>query len=183
MYKSSSFTFLFKYIIPGANILVVIFLLTLFFGNENTVEADFYIRQPMLLFMLASCATTILFIKIQSAEATEEHILVKIPFSPTKIIQYEDIEWVYQIALLSPSLTVVKYKDKITKKHHWFLITSVELNDFGLGKDNEMTQFIRSQIMLANPNYKKENEPNKWKPMIIVFGTLFLAQIILFNIF
>jgi hypothetical protein len=177
MHKSSVFTFFFKYLIPAGAIFSVIAMFPHNF-NDAIEGGGFYI-QPLVLISLTATATSILFIKLQFAEASKEHVLVKIPFNANKKIQYEDIEWVYQVALFNPALTVIKYKDIITKRHHTFFIASGEMQAFGYLKENQMTMFIRNQIIEANPNYKKENEPNKWKPMIIVYGIFIIAQFLL----
>ncbi len=181
MHKSSVFTFFFKYLIPVGAIFSVIVTLPHNF-NDTMTGGGFYI-QPLVMFALVAAVTSILFIKLQFAEANKEYILLKIPFSANKKIQYEDIEWVYQVALLSPALTVIKYKDIITKRHHTFFIASGEMQAFGYLKDNGMTKFVRNQIIEAKPDYKKEHEPNKWKPMVILYGIFIIAQFLLFNAF
>ncbi|NQX99403.1 MAG: hypothetical protein HRT73_16220, partial [Flavobacteriales bacterium] len=178
---SSIFTIFLKYLIPAGAILSVI--VTLSHDFNETIAGDGFDIQSVVLFGLAAAATSILFVKLQFAEANKEHILLKIPFSANKKIQYEDIEWVYQVALLNPALTVIKYKDIITKRHHTFFIASGEMQVFGYLKDNEMTKFVRNQIIEAKPDYKKENEPNKWKPMVILYGIFIIAQLLLFNAF
>lgn len=180
MHKSSPFTFIFKYLIPIGAIYSTIAVIP-HNSNEAITGGGFYI-QPLILFGLAAATTSILLIKLKFAEATKEHILIKVPFGTNKKILYDDIEWVYQVALLTPDITVIKYKDNITKSYHTFFIAANELQAFGYLKENQMTQFIRNQIVEAKPNYKKENEPNKWKPMIIIYSIFLIAQFLLFNI-
>ena len=180
IHKSSPFTFFFKYLIPIAAIFSAVAVIPHNF-DEAITGGGFYI-QPLVLFGLAAAATSILLIKLKFAEATKEHILIKVPLGTNKKIKYEDIEWVYQVALLTPDITVIKYKDNITKSYHTFFIAANELQAFGYLKENQMTKFIRNQIIEASPNYKKEKEPNRWRPMIIIYSIFIIAQVLLYSV-
>jgi hypothetical protein len=179
MRKSSAFTFLYKYIFPIGNIVFLIFMFSFFFDNQQSNFLDRY----FLIFFLAGSTTFIFLIKLQAVEASDEHLLIKIPFKPNIIVQYEDIEWVYQVAMLSPSTVSLKYKDIITKESRTILIMDGEIKGFGFAVDSEMIKFLRNKITEANPNYNKKNEPNKWKPMLIIYASFFLLQIIIFSSF
>lgn len=114
-------------------------------------------------------------VKLRIAKATQEQLEIK-TLRGTISIQYRDIEWVYQPAMINPVLISLKYNDEETGWTKKILIMpsqSSQMFKFNWFGEVEMTKFIREQAMASNPDYSKELEPSRWIP----FGLIFLTGI------
>ncbi|WP_151999971.1 MULTISPECIES: hypothetical protein [unclassified Imperialibacter] len=103
-------------------------------------------------------------------------------------IPYESILYIYQIALISPTMIGIKYIDEETgerKKFYTLASWSSQLatfNFYGL-KDVELVEFVRRKIKSVNPGYDESNEPTKWAPvgymMLAIVVSIILGNLIL----
>lgn len=128
----------------------------------------------------------VVYLKTKKIQVNENNILIK-KFNKEKILDYKDIEWIFEFISSEiennqelDRLIIIKYKDNKTGKSDFILVTP----GFDKGKDgyepkrNSGTyKYIKEQILKFNPSYKKEDEPSKWQ--IIGFIILSLVPFIL----
>lgn len=115
----------------------------------------------------------ILMSRLRSIEATKDNLVIN-KLNGQETIDYKDIEYVYQIAMVSPTLISLKYNDRRTGESHKILImpsTSSQMFKFNFLEELEMTKFIRDQIVKANPNYNTDSEPSKWVSLGLIMLT------------
>jgi len=172
MYRSSSLTFVYKYLfvpIWGGFFLVGII------ANWTMKDAFSYnwTRGAALMVGWSLIWLTIMMIRLRSVEATEVKLIIN-TLMGEKSIDYVDIEWISQIALLNPILISLKYYDKETGVSKKILIMpsiSSQLFRFNLFGEENMTKFIRKQIIKSKPDYSKDSEPSRWLPFGLVLIT------------
>jgi hypothetical protein len=114
-----------------------------------------------------------LMIRLQPVEANNEHLVIR-SLREKKKIDYKDIEWVSQWALINPMIISVKYFDKSSgvSKKVWFMpsVWHASLRFFNIG-EVEMTQFIRARIHAGKNDYTTSNEPSRWLPVALIIVT------------
>ena len=171
MYKSSSFTFLYKYLFTPLWGGVFIFGIVSTWNNEDQF---FYVwsRGAALMVGWALIWLLILMIRLRNVEAHHDHLLIK-SFHGDKKILYQDIEYVIDLAMISPRLIALKYQDNRTGNAEKILIMPATPPEFTfkIPKEHEMTKFIRQQIIKSNPAYSTDNEPSRWATVGIILLT------------
>lgn len=174
MYKSSNLTFVYKYLftpIWGGGFLIGI--ITTWdkqdqFSHDWSRGAAFMVGWGLIWLI-------ILMIRLRNVEANDSQIIIK-SFNGQKAIDYKDIEYVSQLAMVRPDLISIKYRDKRTGESKKFLVmpsTTSEAFKFKFLEEHEMTKFIRKQIIKQNASYSSELEPSRWK----TFGLIVLTGI------
>lgn len=165
MYKSSSMTFIFKYLfIPvwtGGFLSAIISM----WNNDDQLSRD-WARGAALMVCWAFIWLTIIFIRLKNVSATNENIVIK-TIHGQKHVDYRDIEWISQIAMVVPPLISLKYYDRESgqsKKILIMLSRNYVFFNLNLFEEHEMTEFIRERIKATKPDYSQELEPSKWLP-------------------
>ena len=172
MHKSSSMTFVYKYLFTptwGGGFLLVIFST---WNTNDSFSQDWSIGAILMLSWILPWLI-IMMIRLRSVEASQDNLVIK-TFNGPKTIAYKDIEWVFQIALINPTMISLKYHEKETGEFSKILIMpsmSSQLFKFNTLRELEMTKFIREQVMTAKPNYSKDLEPSRWLPLGILLIT------------
>lgn len=173
MYKSSSMTFVFKYLfIPiwGGGVLIAIITS----WNANDAFSYDWSRGFALLFGWAIIWISIMVIRLKSVEATHNYLVIK-SFRGQKIVDYKDIEWISQLAMISPVMISLKYFDKESGESKKILIMpgkSSQMFNFNILRELEMTTYIRERVIAFKPDYSKELEPSRWIPagLLLITG-------------
>ena len=169
-FKSSSITFIYKYVFITIICVVLIFLLGFNWNIDKSILLDRN-TVPVLLFSLGLFWMSILSYRLKSLMATNDSIIIK-TFQGLEKLNYEDIVWVYQIAIGNPTLISIKYNIRNTNKSKTILVIPSLKSEFfkiNLFDENNMTKFIREGIIATNPKYSKEIEPSKWLPALLIF--------------
>ena len=172
MYKSSSLTFVYKYLftpIWGGGFLVGIITT----WNKGDQFSHDWSRGAALMVGWALIWLVILMIRLRSVEANESQIIIK-TFNEHKAIAYKDIEYVSQPAMVRPDLISIKYRDSKTGESKRILVmpsTTSEMFRFKFLEEHDMTKYIRRQVVKQNANYSTDNEPSRWT----TFGLIFLT--------
>jgi hypothetical protein len=176
-------TFLYKYLftpIWGAGFL---FGIIATWTNDDVFSYN-WSRGAAVMVAWAMIWLTILMIRLRNVEATSTKLVVK-KLTGQEAIEYNDIEYVSQIAMISPTLISIKYKNRRTGESRKILVipsTSSQMFKFNFLDELEMTKFIRTQVVKANPNYNTGAEPSRW----LTFGLIMLTSlpiILIVNIF
>jgi hypothetical protein len=172
MYKSSSMTFVYKYLFtPVWGGVILIGIITSW--NANDAFSYDWSRGVALLFGWAMIWMSIMMVRLKSVEATQDHLVIK-SFRGQKTVDYKDIEWISQLAMINPVMISLKYFDKETGESKKILILpgmSSQMFNFNFLKELEMTTFIRERLTAFNPDYSKELEPSRWIPAGLMFIT------------
>lgn len=172
MYKSSSMTFVYKYLFtPVWGGVILIGIIT----TWNTNDAFWYdwSRGIALLFGWAMIWMLIMMFRLRSVEAQHDHLVIK-SFREKKIVDYRDIEWVSQLAMINPVMISLKYFDKESGESKKILIMpgmSSQMFNFNFLKELEMTTFIRERVIAFKPDYSKALEPSRWIPAGLMLVT------------
>jgi hypothetical protein len=186
MFKSSSLTFVYKYLfvpIWGGSFAVAIA------ANWTTDDQFSYTwsRSAAIMVSWGLIWLVVLMIRLRTVEATRDNLIIK-KLSGQEIIDYSDIEYVSQIAMLRPTLISLKYLNRKTGESHKILImpdAGALMFPFNFLEEVDMTRFIRQQVVRANPDYNRESEPSKWLPFglimltgipIVLIGNLFVGS-------
>ena len=82
---------------------------------------------------------------------------------------------------VNPRMITIKYFEPDTGESDVIVImpsTTSEMFRFKFLKEHDMTQYIREQILIHNPQYSQDNEPSRWKTSALVFGTFTGAALV-----
>lgn len=176
MHQSSSLTIFIKYFYP----IVVGAVFTLILVDTDPFSTDF-LTILMLGFVLTGLYISTLG-KLRHVKANHDQIITN-TLRWEETIDYREIEYVYQIAMIRPILIGIKYRDKETgqfKKFYTMASLSerfATINVFNI-EEVELTKFIRRKITAEKPYYDGSNEPSRWKPIIIFMLSIFLSILI-----
>lgn len=172
MHKSSAMTFVYKYLFPiiwiGGSILAIHQV-----SQMNDPFAQKHLSGMTLMMGWALFWLIPFVFRLQRVEANNEHLVIR-SFRERKSIDYKDIEWVSQWALINPMIISVKYFDRSTgvSKKVWFMpsVWHAQLRFFNIG-EVDMTLFIRERIRAVKSDYTTTNEPSRWLPFALVTVT------------
>lgn len=175
MFESSSLTIFYKYFFAplwGGVMLAAFFLPQ---DNASQTSADAF-APVLVMFTAVMIWLIILAVRLRRATANRTHLTIH-SFHGIKKIDYKNIQYVSEAALINPRLITLKYLEPETGESDVILImpsTTSEMFRFKFLKEHDMTQYIREQIFIHNPEYSEENEPSRW----LTFGLVFLALMV-----
>lgn len=172
MYKSSNLTFFYKYLFTPLWVGVFLIVIIGTWDNEDQFSHD-WSRGAAFLVSWALIWLILLMIRLRNIEANESQLVIK-SFNGQKVIDYKDIEYVTQFAMVRPDLISIKYRDKGTGESKKILVmpsTTSEAFKFNFLEDHAMTKFIRGQIIKQNSSYSSELEPSRWSTIGLIFLT------------
>lgn len=179
MYKSSPFTFVFKYFFPVLFMGGIAFGIYLFSLEADAYGQSFVKGMSVMTIWLGIFLVQMPF-RLKNIETTDTGLLIK-DFSKQTFIDYKDIHWLSYFDLAGPWFVTIKYFDTengMNKK----ICYMPDQNDQRFFANDRMTAFIKERLVALNPNYKKENQPSAVKNLFI--GTLlalpFLALFLYF---
>lgn len=172
MHRSSSMTFFYKYLFP--TIWIGVFLVGIILSwNSTDPFVQQWTRQMLLIVCFVSVWLIIMSIRLKSAEATADHLVLKTG-RVQKTVMYDDVQWITQYAFINPVMISIQYYDRTTGETKKALILpsmSDQLFKFNYFAELEMTKFIRAQIIARRPNYLQKEEPSRWSPALWMFIT------------
>lgn len=183
MQKSSNLTFLYKYIFGSLWVggMLIMVLRGLFFEEPNSFN---FMIMSLPIIGLFSFLFLILSFRLRSVEASRKQIKIK-SHRGNKTINYQDIEWISQPAMIRPALISIKYFDRENEQSVKILImpeTLSQIFSFSLFEEHEMTTFLRENILIHNPAYSKTNEPSRWIPILQITAAA-MASMLFMKIF
>jgi hypothetical protein len=172
MYKSSNLTFFYKYLftpIWGGGFLIGIIAS---WNQEGQFSHDLS-RVTAAMVSWGLIWLVILMIRLRNIEANQFQIIVK-SLTGQKTIDYKDIEYVSQIAMIRPDLIAIKYRNTRNGESEKILVmpsATSEMFKFKFFEEHDMTKFIRAQIIKQNPGYSAELEPSRWATFALIMLT------------
>ncbi|MGD9493912.1 MAG: hypothetical protein AB7V36_11230 [Bacteroidales bacterium] len=169
MQKSSSFTFLYKFIFTPLMIIGFGFGSFMGFFQDNGFGITFAYGMT-LTWLWLSFWLVLMSLRLRNIEATRENLVIK-SFGKRKTVNYADVEWVSQPAMMNPKVISLKYYDRETEESKQILImppTQSQMFSFSLFEEHDLTIFLRENISVAHPSYSKDNEPSRWTPLGLI---------------
>lgn len=164
MYKSSPFTFIFKYIIPVIMLSGSIY--TIYdLWNASDPQMQGFAKAMLVMTIWISIFLIQMPFRLKNIEATESGILVK-ELGEQIEIKYSNVDWVSKFDLSSPWFVTIKYHD-LESGNDKKMSFMPNQNHQRFLSDDAMTAYIRNKIRTDNPNYSKDKEPSKIKNIII----------------
>jgi hypothetical protein len=172
MYKSSNLTFVYKYLFTPiwGGVFLIGIITTWDKGDQFSHD---WSRGAALMVGWGLIWLIILMIRLRSIEANESQIIIN-SLNGKKVLDYQDIEYVSQIAMVRPDLISLKYHDRRTGESRKILVmpsTTSEMFKFKILEEHDMTKFIRTQIVKHNANYSPDLEPSKWTTLGLIILT------------
>jgi len=174
MYKSSNLTLFYKYLFGPVWFGIFATGIITTWNTEDQFSHD-WSRAAALMAGWGLFWLIFLMIRLRNVVATESHLIIN-SFNGQKAINYKDIDYISQIAMIRPDLISIKYHDVRTAESKKILVMpSTSSHGFSLKflEEHEMTKYIRQQIMKQNSSYSTELEPSRW----ITTGLIFLTGI------
>jgi len=167
MYKSSSQTFIFKYIHPFFIIFGGLFGIYALYNFGGQGGSGF-----IKAFCIAYLWTFIFLIQVpfrlKSLEADVDGVKI-ISRNTKELIKYKNIEYISKFDLAAPWFTTIKYKDDISNlsKKIAFIPSP---KDQVIFKEDNLSSYIKANMKLHVPHYHDSMHPSTFKNM----GRLFL---------
>ncbi len=166
LYKSSPFeTYVYYIIFPvliGVSLFFIIGIISS--GNFSLFTVLF-----LLIFIYVFIMSADSFYRLKYIEVTEDNIIIK-KINGNKIIEFKDVEYVYNLININGNSLVIWYKDSKTQKSKVILVRPEEKNpspqvgfpvySYGSTELN-ITRFIKEKATKENPNYLYTNKP-RW---------------------
>ena len=172
MHESSSLTIVYKYIF--APVWCGMMLAGFFLDGDNQAYSTIGSFGPVLvMFMAVMIWLIVLAVRLRRVSANRTHLTIQ-SFQGNRKIGYKDIVYISEAALMNPRLITIKYNEPETGESDVILVmpsTTSEMFRFKFLEEHDMTQYIREQIFIHNPEYSERNEPSRW----LIFGMLFLT--------
>jgi hypothetical protein len=105
--------------------------------------------------------------RLRRVVANTKQLCIK-TMSGEKIINYGDINYVSETVIVSPKLIFLKYRDTSAGESKLILVVP-DTMFFSFFSEYPMTTFLRAQVMRANPNYRRDAEPSRWRPPFLFY--------------
>ena len=181
MYESSSLTVIYKYVFPLAWGGVIITGLVLPSNDGDALPNDAFSVQ-LVMFALVMIWLIIFAVRLRRVSAGRSHITIH-SFHGDRKVPYKNIDYIWEAALVNPRVITLKYLEPESGESDIILImpsTTSEMFRFKFLEEHDMTQYIREQIYLHNPNYSRKREPSRWQTfgwfVLTVVGAGLLAE-------
>ena len=166
LYKSSTFeTYSYFLIYPILIIICIYFISGIIklgdFGMFNIIM--------LLIFIFILIKSIDSIHKLRYVEVTEENIIIK-TIMGNKIIEFKNVEYVYNLMNINGNSLIIWYKDPKTQKSKVILVRPDEKNPaaktgfpvYSYGSSElSITKFIKEKAIKENPNYLFTNSP-RW---------------------
>ena len=165
MYKSSPFTFVYKFIFPVFILAGVIFGIYMSW-IEETPESLGFAKAMITVTVWISIFLVQMPFRLKSIETTENGIIIK-DIGKETIIDYKDIDWITKFDFSSPWFITIKYHIKETgeSKKISFMPNQRDQRFFA---NDAMTEYIKNKIISENVNYSKDTQPSQVKNFILI---------------
>jgi hypothetical protein len=179
MYESSSLTIVYKYLFVP--LWCGMMLAGFFIPSDNPEQFSSNDFTPILVVFAPVMVWFIIFaVRLRRVTANRSHLTI-LSVHGNKMIDYKNIAYVSEAALVNPRLITLKYVEPETGESDVILImpsTTSEMFRFKFLREHDMTQYIREQILIHNPGYSPESEPSRWQTSGLVFFTIVAAALL-----
>jgi hypothetical protein len=164
MYKSSPFTFIFKFIFPVFMLAGVIFGIYTSW-TEGTPESQGFAKAMITVTVWISIFLVQMPFQLKNIETTDKGIIIK-DYGKETFVDYKDIEWITKFDLSSPWFITIKYHIKESNEYRKVSFMPSQ-NDQRFFSNDAMTEFIKNKIISENVNYSKDSQPSQIKNFIL----------------
>lgn len=131
----------------------------------------------------------LVFGRLRKVNARSDKIITE-TLNYTEEIEYEQINYISQTALSTPTLININYQEQETGQNKTFWVLG-SMSDMAFRIDPlrleelELTKYIRGKIKDSKPNYDEANEPSRYLiPLILIVVVLviFIVGFIIENL-
>jgi hypothetical protein len=168
MHKSSSLTFFYKYLFTPIWAGFMLFGIASIGSHVDQFFRDWNLFAYLIVFYGLIWLIPMM-IRLRKVEVNEANIIIKSPMGD-ELINFPDVVYVSQYALVNPVLISLKYKRARTGDTRKILImpsTTSQAFNFDAMAEHEMTKFIRERVVKANANYRISDEPSRWLTFVL----------------
>lgn len=165
MYKSSPFTFVFKFIFPVFMLAGVIFGIYMSW-TEGTPESQGFAKAMITVTVWISIFLVQMPFRLKNIETTDQGIIIK-DFGKETSVNYKDIDWITKFDFSSPWFITIKYHINETGEHKKISFMPNQRDQRFFAND-AMTEFIKNKIISDNVNYSKDSQPSQIKNFILI---------------
>ena len=165
MYKSSPFTFVFKFVFPVFILAGVIFGIYLSW-IEGTPESQGFAKAMITVTVWISIFLVQMPFRLKSIETTDKGIVIK-ELGKETLVDYQDIDWITKFDLSSPWFITIKYRVKETGETKKISYMPNQ-RDRRLFSNDAMTEYIKNKIISENVNHSRDSQPSQIKNFILV---------------
>ncbi len=172
MYKSSPFTFIFKFFFPFFMLAGLIFGIYIAW-IEGSPESQGFAKAMITVTIWLSIFLVQMPFRLKNIETTDNGIIIK-DFGKETIIDYKDIQWITKFDFSSPWFVSIKYYIKETGEYKKISFMPNQ-SDQRFFANDAMTEFIKNKIITENLNYSKDTQPSQIKnfALLMILGTPF----------
>ena len=165
MYKSSSQTFIYKYLFPVIFIFGPIFHMYAFW-KSNDPELIATAKGFTVMYIWIFIFLVQLPFRLKNIETSDKGIIIK-DFRKKALIPYHDLIWIAKFDITCPFFVTIKYREDNTglEKRVSFIPAKDQQRCF---KNDAMSEFIKSQIKKEDNELSNEKQPLQFRNFIIV---------------
>ena len=139
--------------------------------TQGTAEAQAFAKSFGIATIWISIFLVQMPFRLKNITADETGILIK-GFRKQSLIAYGDIKWLAKFDINSPWFITMKYYDRTNGTDRKIAYMSKQ-QGFGFRYKDELTAYIRSQIIAHQPGYSGKTEPS----MTVNFFKLMLLSL------
>lgn len=162
--KSSSQTFIFKYLFPVLMLGMALFIIYIMYFQGDEMSKGFA-KAFAVAFLWISYFLIQMPIRLKSIEAKENGIIIK--NNESQPIEYKDIVWVAKFDITSPFFVTIKYRNKISDSYKKIAYMPNQ-RDKKMFVDDTLTAYIKNMVKKSNPDFTREKAPSTMKNFLFM---------------
>ncbi|MBN1180730.1 MAG: hypothetical protein JXB49_00485 [Bacteroidales bacterium] len=165
MYKSSSQTFIYKYLFPVIFIIGPVFQMVMTWNTDDP-ELIAHNKGFMVMYLWVLLFLVQFPFRLKNIETSEKGIVIR-EFKKQKFISYHDLIWITKYDITCPFFVTIKYRESDTglEKKIAFIPAKNQQRFF---RNDAMSEFIQSQIKKENNEFSDEKRPSQFRNLIIL---------------
>lgn len=175
MHRSSSLTPFYQYFALPLVIAIVLYMNVSAWIRDDVWQYYWtHFAAPMSLWLMAWFI--VFMVQIRRVQADDSGLTIFSLLGDNTKVNYGDVQYVSEVALLRPRRFFLKYRNPQTSKLKKILVISYARA--------EMMRYIRQQITKHNPAYSAAQEPSQWATarLAILTSTPFILYAIIQNV-
>jgi heme/copper-type cytochrome/quinol oxidase subunit 4 len=162
--KSSSQTFIFRYLFPVLTLGAFLFGIYMMFSQE-TEEAIGFAKAFSVMVVWVSFFIIQMPIRLKSIEAKDKGVLV----DKSTLIEYKDIIWLAKFDITAPYFITIKYRDRVSGTDKKIAYMPKQNTRFEMTGEDKLTAYIKNMVKESDSNITKEEAPSTWKNFALIF--------------
>lgn len=162
--KSSSQTFIFKYLFPVLMLGMALFAIYMMYFQGDVMSKSFA-KAFAVAFLWISYFLIQMPIRLKSIEAKENGIIIK--NNESQLIEYKNIVWITKFDITSPFFITIKYRDKISDSYKKIAYMPNQ-RDQKMFQDDNLTAYIKNKVKSSSSDFTREQAPSTMKNFLFL---------------